>query len=301
MSRDCTLNSDSQPQNIAINYKRNKAKAILTLKGIIDGIHCDEELNSIEEMYLRAWKDNDMFQFNDGDFIDVHEQIEDILEDSIITSEEKIDLQQMLDDILKYDAIHEEGYNALANQLLGFLSGISADDNLNDKEIFHLNDLLNRSPLLCGQWPGIALKKRLDEVLLDSVIDEKERKDLLNLIKSVSGQKLSETGLAYGMSAEFSTTDKIELVLSGLTICFTGQFLSGSRKFQSDKASKLGASVKNNITRQVDLLVLGSVASRDWKFSSYGGKIENVLSNRLKGASTEIINEEVWNQITSGI
>ena len=91
------------------------------------------------------------------------------------------------------------------------------------------------------------------------------------------------------------------MVLSGLTICFTGQFLSGSRKFQSDKASKLGASVKNNITKQVDLLVLGSVASRDWKFSSYGGKIENVLSNRLKGASTEIINEEVWNQITSGI
>lgn len=301
MSTDSAVDNHGQPTNVAFNYKRNKAKAILTLKGIIDGVHCDEHLNPLEEVYLRAWKDNDLFRFNDGDFIDIHEQVEDILEDSVITSEEKADLQQMLTDILEYGAIHEEGYDALANQLLGFLSGISADDVLNDKEIFHLNKLLNQSPILCEQWPGIALKDRLEEVLDDGVIDEQEREDLLNLVKSVSGQKLLDTGLAYGMSADFSTSEQTSLALEGLNICFTGQFLSGNRKVQSDKATQLGASVKGNVTQKLDLLVLGSVASRDWKFSSYGGKIESVLLNRTKGASTEIINEETWNQLTSAL
>jgi hypothetical protein len=50
--------------------------------------------------------------------------------------------------------------------------------------------------------------------------------------------------------------------------------------------------------QKFDALALGSVHSRDCKFSSYGRKIESVLSNQVDGSTTEIINKELWNDIT---
>lgn len=297
MTTSNTLNSQGQPNSVAINYKRNKAKAVLTLKGIIDGIHCDEHLNPTEEVFLRAWKDNDIFNLNDGDFIDIHEQIEDILEDSVITAEEKSDLQAMLDDIIQFGDTVSNDYDALVNQLLGFLNGISADDDLNDAEIRSLQDLIASNPELADTWPSNALKSRVDDTLSDGLVTDEERADLLNLIKAVSGQRMLETGLAYGMSADFSTSTETKVTLEGLNVCFTGEFLSGTRKAQQQKAEQLGATVVPRVTKKLDLLVLGSVASRDWKFSSYGKKLEAVLSNRLTGSQTEIINEDTWNEL----
>ena len=297
MSQSPVLDANGQPISIALGYKRNKAKAVLTLKGIIEGIHCDEKINETELLFLRAWKDSDFFNFNDGDFIDIHEQIEDILEDSLITMEEKSDILNMLDDIIDYGGVAGSEADALANQLLGFLNGISADNHLNDTEIHALLNILKSSSSLSSRWPGNALKIRLDETLADGVIDDNEREDLLNLVKAVSGQKLFETGLAYGLSADFSTCDSKQLHLGDMSICFTGTFLSGNRDKQQLKAQELGAKVAPRVTKSLDVLVLGSLASRDWKFSSYGRKIESVLSNRQSGSTTEIINEETWNEL----
>lgn len=293
------LDLDGQPHNIAFNYKRNKAKAILTLKGILDGVHADTHLNDVEEVYLRAWKDNDIFNLRDGDFIDIHEQIEDILEDGVISNAELKDIQQMLQDILDYGDLEDGGYESTVNHLLGFLSGISADDTICDTEIEKLSNLLNRDTTLSSKWPANAIKSRLDTILADGVVDDGERVELLELIKAISGQSLMETGLAYGMSADFSTTQDGRLCLTDKSVCFTGKFLSGSRKAQEKKATELGAVVKGGVSKSLDILVLGSVASRDWRFTSYGRKIESVLSHRAEGSRIEIINEELWNALTA--
>ncbi len=291
------LDIDSQPHNIAFNYKRNKAKAILTLKGILDGIHADEHLNQVEEVYLRAWKDNDIFNFKDGDFIDIHEQIEDILEDGVISTYELKDIQQMLQDILDYGDLEDGGYESTVNHLLGFLSGISADGMLCDMEIERLSSLLQQDKALTRMWPASAIKKRLDAILADDIVDEEERKELLDLIKAISGQSMLDTGLAYGMSADFSTTQDGRMCVDGKRICFTGKFLSGTRKVQEQRALALGAEVKGSVSKSIDILVLGAIASRDWRFTSYGRKIESALSFRDEGIKLEIINEELWNAL----
>lgn len=298
MKQGNQLDGHGQPRNTALNYKNNKTKAVLTLKGIIDGILADVALNDIEAIYLKAWCCNDTFNFNDGDFIDIKEQTEDILEDGMITSSEQKDMQQMLNDILEYCSVSEAPTRESTNYLLGFLSGISADDVINDDEIYKLRDHLSQNAEFVKQWPANALKARLDSVLEDGIIDDNERQDLMSLITAVSGQSFLDTGLAYGMSADFSTSNDNDLKLDGLHICFTGTFISGSRKKQQEAAAKLGATVSPRVTQKIDVLVLGSVASRDWKFSSYGRKIEAVLSNRVNGSTTEIISEELWNDIT---
>jgi hypothetical protein len=298
VTQDNQLDKNGQPHSIAFNYKSNKTKAVLTLKGIIDGILADVALNVIEVTYLKAWCCNDTFDFNDGDFIDIKEQIEDVLEDGMITSSEQKDIQQMLKDILEYCSTSEVPARESTNYLLGFLSGISADDVLNDDEIHKLRDHLSHNADFVKQWPANALKARLDAVLEDGIIDDSERHDLMSLVKAVSGQSFLDTGLAYGMSADFSTNNDNDFKLDGLHVCFTGTFISGSRNKQKEVATKLGATVSPKVTQKIDVLVLGSVVSRDWKFSSYGRKIEAVLSNRVAGSTTEIINEELWNDIT---
>jgi hypothetical protein len=292
------LDECGQPMNFSFNYKRNKTKAVLTLKGIIDGVLADVILNDIEIIYLKNWSDNDAFDFNDGDFIDIKEQVKDILEDGVISSSEQKDMQEMLNDILKYSSKIEDPNNESINYLLGFLSGISADDILCDEEIFTLRDNLSQKADYVKQWPANALKARLDLVLKDGIIDDDERHDLMQLIKAVSGQTFLNTGLAYGMSADFSTNSNACLKLDGLNICFTGGFLSGSRTIQIEIAKKLGANVVKGINQKLDVLILGSVASKDWKFTSYGKKIGDVLKNRMKGSTTEIVNEEQWNDLT---
>lgn len=291
------LDDHAQPQSIAFNYKRNKAKAILTLKGILDGIHADKHLNPIEEIYLRAWKDNDIFNFRDGDFVDIHEQIEDILEDGVISASELKDIQQMLQDILDYGDLEDGGYESTVNHLLGFLSGISADDTICDMEIERLSSLLEKDKTLSSIWPANAIKKRLDAILADDLVDEDERKELLDLIKAVSGQSMLDTGLAYGMTADFSTTQDGRLCINGKRVCFTGKFLSGTRKVQEQRANALGAEIKGTVSKSIDILVLGSIASRDWRFTSYGRKIESALLLRDERVSVEIINEELWNAL----
>ncbi|OOF22212.1 BRCT domain-containing protein [Salinivibrio sp. IB872] len=296
MSNNDTVSPD-QPTKLAWNYRRNKAKAILTLQGILDGVQADKHLNDVETVFLRAWQDNDIFSLNDGDFIDIREQIDDILEDGVITHDELDDIQSMLSTILEYNDLEDGGYESTVNHLLGFLSGISVDEELNDFEIRKLSTLLNGDPELASKWPANAIKNRVDEILADDVIEDRERDDLLNLIKAVSGQSLMDSGLAYGMSADFSTKDNADICLSGKSICFTGKFLSGSRSTQQQRAEALGASVKKNVTKTLDILVLGAVASRDWRYSSYGRKIEGALEHRMNGGDIEIINEEIWNEL----
>lgn len=203
----------------------------------------------------------------------------------------------MLQDILDYEDLEDGGYESTVNHLLGFLSGISADDTICDMEIERLSSLLEKDKTLSSIWPANAIKKRLDAILADDLVDEDERKELLDLIKAVSGQSMLDTGLAYGMTADFSTTQDGRLCINGKRVCFTGKFLSGTRKVQEQRANALGAEIKGTVSKSIDILVLGSIASRDWRFTSYGRKIESALSLRDEGVSVEIINEELWNAL----
>ena len=40
---------------------------------------------------------------------------------------------------------------------------------------------------------------------------------------------------------------------------------------------------KTNVTQQVDALIIGTFTSKDWRFSSYGRKIEKAWKKQKKG------------------
>lgn len=285
-----------QPRNLNFNYKRNKLKSILLLKGILDGVVADVDVNNIEITYLRAWCDNEAFDFNDPDFKIIKQAVIDILEDGVITSKELRDTHMMLEGIISDNGFESSGDDSI-NYFLGFLNGISVDDVLHDSEIYNLREQLNSNSGFAEKWPAVALRDRLDTIFEDNIIDPAEKDDLLALIKAVSGQAFLDTGLAYGMASDFSTCNE-KPRLHNQNICFTGKFISGSRAKQTEIAEKFGANVVGSINKKLNILVIGSVASRDWKFASHGNKIAKVLDYRLnENCNTEIINEEMWNDM----
>ena len=46
----------------------------------------------------------------------------------------------------------------------------------------------------------------------------------------------------------------------------------------------------------LDYLVIGSLASREWAHTSHGRKIEKAMDYKKKGCSINIVSEEQWVQ-----
>ncbi|MFM5138449.1 BRCT domain-containing protein [Aeromonas rivipollensis] len=283
---------------VAFGYKRNKQKALIGLHGILSGLTADQRLNETEILFLSTWLRSDAEFKKDGDFLDIQEAIRDVLEDGILTSDEKDDLLTLLNDVLHYNEIEHSNMDALVNMLLGFLQGISADNNIVEAEVLALSALLLKHRDLLVSWPGSLLFNRLNDILADGEITEDEREDLLELTKQISGQRFMESGLATGMATEFFADGEL-MSINGKTVCFTGKFLSDTRLNLEQQAKALGASPVKGITTHLNVLVIGSLASRDWMFTSHGRKIEAAIKAKDKGQDIQIINEEDWVRIAS--
>lgn len=283
---------------VAFGYKRNKQKALISLNGILSGLTADQRLNETEILFMATWLKSDSEFKKDGDFLDIQDAIRDVLEDGIITADEKEDLLTLLNDVLQYNEIEHDNMDALVNMLLGFLQGISADNNIAEQEVIALSSLLLKHRDLLASWPGSLLFNRLNDILADGEITEDEREDLLELVKQISGQRFTESGLATGMATEFFADGEL-MSINGKTVCFTGKFLSDTRHNLELQAKILGASPVKGITTHLDVLIIGSLASRDWMFTSHGRKIEAAIKAKDKGQDIQIINEEDWVRIAS--
>ncbi|MBD5735451.1 BRCT domain-containing protein, partial [Citrobacter freundii] len=76
--------------------------------------------------------------------------------------------------------------------------------------------------------------------------------------------------------------------------CLTGVFLAGKRSHVEDMVTKNGGLISGNVTKKINYLVIGTLSSRDWKFSSHGRKIEKAIAYRDdEGVELEIISEEM--------
>ncbi|MGF1839168.1 BRCT domain-containing protein [Vibrio atlanticus] len=288
------LDNHGQPMIRGYNHTNNKLKALLALRGILEGVTSDQKLNETELLFLDMWLKTDDGTKGDGDFLDLRDIIEDILEDGVIEPEELEDLQAAMQDVIDYGYKDFFNSEAIINQLLGFLQGITSDDSLHDKEIIKLKEILENNDDIIGRWPGDIIYRRLTTILEDGVIDEEERADLLSMLKGICGQQFTDTGDAECASTDFFADDIIIDNLHNKTVCFTGKFIAGTRKTLEATAKNHGAIIKKGVVQNLDYLVIGSMISRDWKFTSHGRKIEAAIANQSLGFPSQIIKEETW-------
>ncbi len=287
-------NSDNQPLNRHFNHSRNREKAIFGIKGILEGVVADQRLTEQELLFLDVWLRSQEVIARDGDVVDLLDLTSDILKDGYITTDELADLNQLIIDVIEYKQLEHISVESRINELLGFLSGIAVDGVLSEQEIILLGGWLDANYEACSVWPGNVIASRLKQILSDNVVTTEEKSDLLETIKSISGQRFQETGAAHGMSTAFLEDMVDTFSHEGQCLCFTGKFVSGSRNIVESTAQRLGASIKGDVTNDVTALVIGTLASRDWRFSSHGRKIEKALKLKRKGSQLVIITEQTW-------
>lgn len=280
------LNSNGQPVAVSFNKKRNINKAVSALRGILEGIVSDGKLNDTEIMFLRLWL-NEQSEHS-GDILDLYEAVEDILEDGIITSEEYNDLMQLIEDCIEYGPKFTEESERI-NEFIGFISGISVDDDVNIEEFKMLIQMMDKMDDISDKFPLNVVKKNLEAILEDGIIDPEELEQLCDLLKAISGTDFTNDGTVIGSSTSLFDDDISTVV--NKNVCLTGKFLTGTRKKVVEELIKFGACVTANVTKDTDILLIGIFSSRDWIHTSAGRKIEKAVKLREGGQHISISSE----------
>ncbi len=276
------------------NFKRNQEKAVYALKGILAGLVADQKLTEMELTFLDFWLSSQDNLNRDGDAFDLQDMLSDILSDAIVTNDELKELYLLIDDIIQYRTKNDTGIESKINEFLGILTGIVADDKVDNKEVYFLSSWIENNPDIYSEWPIYSIAETIKIILKDRIITNEEKNHLSNCIKDITGIRFNENGIAYGMATDFFNSQEVEVFHEDANYCFTGEFLAGTRKIVESMATNNGANIKKNVVNNLDFLVIGTLASRDWRFSSHGRKIEHAMKLQKDGKPIIIITENCW-------
>ncbi|MCO6185656.1 BRCT domain-containing protein [Rhizobium sp. L1K21] len=179
------------------------------------------------------------------------------------------------------------------DELIGLARGLVADGVINQREVEFLEKWLAANSALSDQPIIRQLYKRVREVLVDGLLDENEKIEILETLNNLSngdfelGETLKATTLPLCIPAP-------ALQFQGHTYCFTGTFNFGQRKDCENAILIRGGGVCRNITRSTNVLVIGTYATDSWRHSSFGNKILAACEYRDRGIPISIVSEDHW-------
>ena len=286
-----TTKVDSQPLTEAFGFSHQKEKALNGLRGILCGIVADEELNEKELLFLDAWLKSQHYLTDHDEVVSILQQVGDILQDGVITPAELTNMQSAIEELVADSADPTAPGLGRVDELVGFLTGVASDGVLNDQEVDALSDWLHRNESIRDKWPASVIVNRLNNVLEDGVITEEERQDLMVTVNQVTGTEDTATDISYEASTEVWEDPVDDIKIAGSTFCLAGDFVSGDRHTVDTNLRLQGAEISPNVNKEVDYLVIGTLASRDWLYTAPGRKIEKALLLKRKGVNITVITE----------
>ncbi|MFA6288068.1 MAG: hypothetical protein WC661_11850 [Opitutaceae bacterium] len=180
------------------------------------------------------------------------------------------------------------------DQLIGLCRGILIDGVVADQEaaVFRtwVETYFDREPV----FPFDLLKKRLDAIFADGVIDDVEREELAGIMQSLGGLSANEEGIE-DLSASLPITQPAPAIsYAGAEFVVTGRCAYGTRAKVWDVITARGGVVHEQPRFETRYVLIGHFASRDWVHTSYGRKIERAVELRDSGHDLYIISEAHW-------
>ncbi|HHD2117526.1 TPA: BRCT domain-containing protein [Klebsiella pneumoniae] len=279
------------------NYTHNRNKIFANLISIIDGILADGYVRDEEVLYLDTWLLEANQTIKNGIVKSLSARVSKILADGVVSEDERNELKNHLNDIQRQildipdvDLFSNESDLHLLN---GLCKGLISDRNLSEEEVRYLDWWLTQNGALKSNYPGKELYALVKEILSDGVITPEESENLHKALVDFTGCDL-ESGIVDGLSTKLPLDNAAEVSVENKTFCLTGIFLAGKRAHVEDLIKRNNGLIASGITKKIDFLVIGTLSSRDWKFSSHGRKIEKAVSYRDdEGAKLKIISEEM--------
>ena len=181
------------------------------------------------------------------------------------------------------------------NSLLGIVSGIVSDGDLNELELRYLKIWCDENRHIADQYPANIIFRRVHEVFIDNIITKEEREHLLTELKIISGNDFSNTGSALPEHIESVFDDDPTVIFKENEFVFTGRFMFGTRSACETAVLKRGGLVKDYITTNTNYLVIGTRTSPDWIAENFGRKIQKAAEMSSSGDyEISIIREVDW-------
>lgn len=178
--------------------------------------------------------------------------------------------------------------------LIGLCTGIVADGEINNQEISFLKTWVNDNKSVTTKWPGNAIAKQLEFIVQDEENTSNFKEDLLALLLVITGCNFISTGAASpdqpALPIEFNPC----IAFKNKRFCFTGKFLTGTRKSCVNQIESLGGIHLDDITPKTDYLVIGAIINPSWAHTTFGRKIEGAVLVKKKHGLLQIISEEQW-------
>jgi NAD-dependent DNA ligase len=182
--------------------------------------------------------------------------------------------------------------NRALSELTGFLRGIVADNYVSVEETESLSKWLLANREIQHIWPVRPLADRIWSIYEDGVATEEERADLKDLIQQIVGGQVEEEFLLTPTTLPL-TTPEPEVIFDSNEFVLTGRFLYGTRKRCEKEIQLRGGTCADAVRLRTSYLVIGSLVSRDWKFTTYGTKILTAVEYSER-CPIAIISEKRW-------
>ena len=153
---------------------------------------------------------------------------------------------------------------------------------------------------IADKWPVNVVYVRLTEMLKDGVLSEDEQQQLLETLRSLTGDSSLFRGPDKSTSLPLDKPAPA-VEFSGKTFCLTGKFVFGSTFDCEETILEMGGEVVQMPGRETDYLVIGELCSPDWIHTTFGRGIEKGVELKQQGHPICILSEEHWvNSLSRG-
>ena len=282
--------------------KAEADKAINTLRGILEGIMIDRNINENEIKELDNWCEDHYDLINRNPFQDFVVTIREALRGEVDINEAVEDLywlsQKYQEDNIYYNAV-----TADLQTLQGICHGILADGIINDTEVKGLQKWMNNNEHLASFYPYDELYTVLQQILKDGIVDEEEEvllkayfNQFVKLTDSQLTEKIQNETADTKISGLCSIDPNIEIEVK--TFCVTGKLTRGNREELLKKIDDWGGISCGSPGKKTDYLIVGDNGNPAWAFACYGRKVEQALKLRKSGSQIVIVNEfDFWDYL----
>lgn len=279
-----------------IHFHSNRRKRTMYWVGFLEGAMSSGRIERAEMPAIETEARAFAKFFNDPDARDVAEDI------AHVHGAENNDLAEQLADVInaqrelvgrEYDLNEKDRIN----EFLGFCAGVICDGQVQEREATAIARRFARDPLLAEHAQLLQLRKTVVDALADGVLTGTEAEDIQEWIARLVGDGYSETGLpSMGLASQFPDmiSDHTQIDFPRRTFVMTGALRIAPRREIARMVHAAEGIFANTVTKQTDYVIVALVASRDWRATHFGTKIERARELINRGSGLRLVAENAF-------
>ncbi|MDF1847543.1 MAG: hypothetical protein P1U69_10125 [Parvibaculaceae bacterium] len=281
-------------QHNAFNKSANDKKRVVYWIGFLEGALASDRIELGENDALHAEATKFAEFFGDPDASDLAEDI-----DARCFSSDSDMMDQLKQIVLEKRAqiSTKSPYTETdeMNEFLGFCAGVICDGRILASEASAILHRFQKSDLLMNASPFQDVRRVVEASLADNELTASESEEIQEWISRLVGDGFIDTGLPnIGTVAQLDEpiTDPNMVSLSGSTFVLTGPMKIGTRAFIVAEIERFGAVFQERTTRETAYVVVSSTASKHWRTTHFGRKIERAQQLLSQGYDLQFVSED---------